>query len=193
MGFGEGAPLGTRVAPNSRKGEGPGLEGGGGERWQWNGASHKQRDLFPMWPLVQWPWGSCPSGGPRRATTRGFLRALLCHLAAPSFAAAFARRDAHSRLDLSFQVTAGQKIKPLPSRFLIALCKTLFCQGTNYVLVLRELKNSTAWGRSEFFTPQFVFKWYCAQVANHLLTFSRGFRLWIPLFPNCPAFLRSCD
>lgn len=52
MGFGEGAPLGTRVAPNSQKGEGPGLEGGGGERWQWNGASHKQRDLFPMWPLV---------------------------------------------------------------------------------------------------------------------------------------------
>ena len=27
MGFGEGAPLGPRVAPNSRKGEGPSLEG----------------------------------------------------------------------------------------------------------------------------------------------------------------------
>lgn len=34
MGFGEGAPLGTRVAPNSRKGEGPSLEGGGGWGWR---------------------------------------------------------------------------------------------------------------------------------------------------------------
>ena len=106
VGLRERRPLGTRVAPNSRKGKGPGEEGW----WEevavgWCGLQ-TAGSFLNVARLVWRRSGTCPSGAQGEAKERNDAwlpeSTPLCHPAAPSFASSFARRDAHSQRDLSF-------------------------------------------------------------------------------------------